>query len=760
MASDPLSDFIDEHLGKNVKGETAVDALASITDAVSKMEFSTEEATKTAKNFESSLALLKQQVEKNIKATKRELSNDRITSKQATAMIKRQLSAVDDLNKVIKNETDNREVGVKQLGQFNTKMEAVNSELVKEKKILKSRAKGEKRYMLELRQMVKHSTRAHMKQAASSLGRAAERLGTGVVGAAGLGKLSSKLAEKGSTLGGKAGKRTMMAGGALGIAGIATALFAKAAGAQKKGLNAAAPRMFNYGQEGKGRTIESTIQVTQKALTDTRHAARALGQDADTASAAITRIAKETGARFGKLGKSAHGILQLSQIGLGGVDEIAGDLIERMNTVGMSGSQAALEVKRIALQARHLNKITKGNGIQMEDLYKATKQVASATGALVTDNEDIAETMAVMVAQGSKLEKSYNRRARAAQGLTTALSANYDMGFATLEVQDELSAAANSDNKTLAKEARIIQQDLASGRIHAMQAAKDLKAIGGTTDKGVADERLRKSALDLVNGNRSMAEARLGELDFDQAQLLGELGRRLKSGEDLNTARAGLAAKGRDTGSLNALSRKVGSRQRGAKEVAAATLDELMLSLSGVFTSALKSIAITLEQINKGVQWVTRSDFFGKSEADIKKDKKEAEQDNRKGTIAMMIASSRGETQSWTESDSSMIKDLAGDKNLQQKFAMEFKRGFSKADTAAIATVIGAKKAAALDASVTGYAQEFKTNSTSRMQADGSIVVKVTGEAIQTGAAQQAGRQRNVQAAARRSNSKQGSAGQ
>ena len=731
-------------LGKEV--ERNIEATKKERETQKKLGKAGFDATEKAGSLlNAQLEALKEQVESNVKATKKALSTEQISSAMATKLIRRQLSAVNDLNDAIKSESENRELGAKELGNFSDRVKAVGKELGEEKDLLKARNRGEKKYLLELKMRAKDAIRSKTKAAAGVADRLRDQLGTNYAGSGIVGAAQQKLGSKG-------GRKAVA--GAAGL-GLLAAGFAKIVDIQRKNLAAQAPRIFNYGLEAGD--IDSTLARTAKLMTSIRTDARDIGQDADMAAASAARIIAETGEELRDTAKASKLLSKNVQFGLGSIDEIGSLAIERMNSLGISSMEAGQEMQDIALQAKALQRVLgSGKAIQMDDFFKSIQTVSGAVGSLVTNQKDLAKTMGLLISRGSKLELSYNRRRKAAEGLTTALAANYDQGFATLEINEDLATAARSKNKTLRRDVGRITENLQSGLITEVQAARQFKEVGGTTDAGVVSAKLERTLDDFLV-NSSLAEARLGtELSADMVELIKDLATLRATGLSTAQATDKLRATGRDVSGLDTLSKEIGKRSKTGKSLIDATLDEVSASIAGVFQSNLSLIAGFLENISVSVKFI--SDLFGggKTAKEVKEEKAaevakaekraavRAEVESKNSSISSLvdqIAKVRGDDVGLFESKRDVVEGFAKDKGMQSKFREQMKGGFSSANVKALEAILGKEKAAAVIKNVgTGSANLANAQVTSKLTAAGDLSVHATVK----GAQAQADQMRNV----------------
>lgn len=712
-------------------------------------------------------------IKSNVEQTKEQLKQEKISGKVATAALKRQIKLINELNKSIGDETDQRLIGIEELAKFDVEIGEVNKQLLEESKLLakgnaalseklkleEAAAEAEKAAIEAAEKRAKMEERATevYESAGSKLAGLGDALDQTTVDARGVGAAlvaSSAQWRKAAALrmglrtgegGGltRKGKAGVFAGGLIaGAIGTAMAIANK----QRKALVVAATREFQYGAVA---TINEGRRQAEVGLNRVRQAARQFGQDTEEAEAAFGKLAAETGASWDDSAKAVSRLAALSLSGLGGVSELGDQVIEMSNSLGISTSKAATIMEDVALTAKAMNREMGGPGavMQMDDFFKTTMRLAEGLDSLSVSHKGLARAMTVSAKVGKDLGLSYTRRIKAAEGLTRALTTNYDEGFATLHVQEDLAAAMRSAK--FGQEAANIQDMLSRGVIHAGQAARMLKEVGATTDEGVVNERMRRSALAIVQGNAAIAESMLGELSVDQVRILEDIGRKMESG-DMTLERAMSTISDADRTALRTMQKEVGRQQAlTAGNLMSATLDDLMTSLSGTFETTLNLIVDALTSIRDSIEWwkaqwpaIARAigapfkafdkvgKFFGLSKTE--KEKRIAEEaDLGRSRLSLRVAELAGKgttLEELREDPKKAIEMLAKDKNLQRKFR-ERGRIDSTIETA-ITETLGATEGAKLlsklrpAAAAAAAAPGGPTTVTATHKPNGDMVVK------------------------------------
>jgi hypothetical protein len=676
---------------KGLGGGSNVDAIDQLAESLEDLDFKKVAQGNSAlvdvqKSLREQLLHLKLQAEKNIEQNKKLLKREKISGKEAKILADQQAKAIKNLNDLMEEEAKNRHIGVKELSKFVKETLVVNKQLRQTSKLQREEMVGIKRSMkIRTRQVAlwaKSSDR--IKGATESLDTFADKLGGDFLGSGIVRHVRGGIAARGEARGGL-GKFGMGAMGGMAVVGVMGALLGKLMGVRREGLEVLSPKAFNYGLQGFD-SLNSAIQGTTVAVKDFRNEARQLGMEGETATQIFTEVGKQTGETDANLVAAGKTLFRTIQAGIIPAGEASSILTERINTVGISAKEAALEIETIGLIARTTGKV------QMEDLYKSVQNVANASDALVTNQKDLAKAMASLVKQGDKLGMSYNRRQKAAEGLTKALSASYNTGFATLEVENDLAIAMKSRDKNISAQAATISRMRSAGTITDQRAAEMLKDIGATTEVESIRERMRRSALDITGpGGMEMAVARLGDLSFDQVQMLEEVGNKLRQGitiEEIMSKDGMIDPKTRKT--FEDLSKGIGKEAFKGKSLMDSTLDDLMSNLSVLLGPILKTLPELLSDISVSMKWLAK--HFGFNEKDMKRkeeeEKKKQEQKHLTETVNLMIKRATGKEGSnylmGMLGGDSAIEEMIDSPSMQKKFLAQFKRGFSADEQAAI----------------------------------------------------------------------------
>jgi hypothetical protein len=151
----------------------------------------------------------------------------------------------------------------------------------------------------------------------------------------------------------------------------------------------------------------------------------------------------------------------------------------------------------------------------------------------------LAKTFTKNAKVAKDLGLSYNRMVNASLGLVQK-STNFDEGFSIQRLDRELALATedasrrsaldpnDKDASNMARELRMLQEQVAAGTIDRETATRFFSEIGGTKTQAVLTDRIDEVAKQIANGgigSVKQAEARLGtNLSFDEYQLLKKYG--------------------------------------------------------------------------------------------------------------------------------------------------------------------------------------------------------------------------------------------
>jgi len=729
------------------EGAAALDQIAESLDNLDfkKVAEGNENLVQVQRALADELKALKDQAAENIAVSQKLLKHEKIRGKTAQQISHRQAKAMAELNKLMELEGKNRAIGVRELQKFVKATMEVNKELQAERRLLRENQMGAARWAANQKRMLTTWAKAteRIDEAAEGFDKITDKLGADYLGAGLMGGVQGMVQRRFGE-GGRGGKGAVA--GMAAFAGMA-ALLGKLMGVRRETADVLSPKAFNYGYQG-FTTLSGAIQATTKDVAEFTAQARQLGVEGDAARQIFTEVGKETGETNKNLLKAAKPTFRAIQAGIINTGEAASILTERINTVGMSAYDASREIELMGLVAKSTGKV------QMEDLYKSVQNVAQASGALVTSQLGLAKSMAAVIKQGDKLGLSYNRRLKAAEGLNQALTSGYNQGFATIEIEEDLAMAMNARSRItkgtskgerdrlelLSKQAEQIAQMRESGMITDVRAAEMLTQIGARTEEGAIQERMRRAAIDLQGpGGFEMAVARLGDLTFDQAAILQEVGKQLGEGKTMaEIMKAGITKEAADE--YMRMQEEFGALKYTGKGLMETTLDDLMSNLSSLLSPILDALPGVLKDITWTIKWLQKK--FGVSKEDIKRQEAEKAAEakrealsNTQDTLNLMLTEATGRKMSWAEEKlrgkEAPLRDLIESGSMQEKFRKKFQRGFREPEKEAILAAVGD------DAALRAKAQEmFKAMETGqfkkvqvtpgRMRPDGSQGVEVT----------------------------------
>jgi len=726
-----------------------------------------DDLIESAGDLAPALKSLQKVTEANIKITRGDLDKKRISSKQATAALDSQVKMLLRLEKVIGETSDSMMLGAEEIAQFGVEVSHAkgfvqehNKALYKGSSALEERIKiDEQQIVVEKKQQEAVERRTEAEKDATeryndtreALGNLGETLGQTTVDAKAMGhslaaQFKGTMGRASQRLGfrdregnlSRRGKAGLLAGGVI-AAVVGTVM--KIAEKQRKALVLVAAREFQYGSVA---TIDAGRKKAEVALERVRKTARSFGQDMEEAEATLGKVAAQTGASYDDAGDAIERISGLALAGFGSVAELGERVITIANDMGVSTDEASRIMEDVAITAKSMNLALGGEGAvtQMDDFFAATMRVAESVDGLTVSHRGLAKSMAVSLKAGKNLDLSYNRRIKAAEGLTRALASNYDQGFATLNINEDLDAAMKSteEGSFFAKEAADIKDLLDRGVIHQGQAAQMLKESGAGSTAEVSSARMERSALALVNGNASLATAMLGELSKDQIMLLEEIGNQLKSGKTLDTMELSDVARSDFQAMKNEVARQTSST---ASNLMGESMDSLMTSLSGTFATTLNLIVDALTSIRDAVEWwkgVFKNSRWFKGDDKSVNEKIAAEKRARDVLIGGQQLNHRvaglagkGTTlDSLNNSPGKAIDMLASDKTLQDKFRANG-RGLDPKMITAINDRFGKDKKAEAAALISSL-QPSGVGTLGRMKPDGSqdLNVKMKNSADRT----------------------------
>jgi len=662
-------------------------ALKASTDAL-------DEALGSFDALSGPLDALRKQVDLNIQSMVKQAKKGKISGKAATAQVKGQLKLLSELNATIEDEIENRVVGAKEIASMGDKVKAASEEVERYTeanaagaKVLEERVgveealiTAEKEHLTQLEKNKERDEKrlAQVEKVNERLEQFGDTLASGSVDVDSMRKSMTastldmlKTRAKEGRRGGKAG---LVAGGA--IAASAAVLFAGVE-RERKALEISAQRIFQYGVGTGGRpptpeSLEKEGVIVQNSLNRVRDAARAYGQEVEQMMTLHGELAGQTGQTWGQSADAITMVAGLASMGMGDVGDLTKRVTEMVNSLNISAPEAAERLQDVALEAVALNNelgAKLGATVQMDDFFSATARLADGIDGLAVSHKGLAKSMSFALKLGDKLIPAYNRRIKAAESLTRAMTQSYDEGFATMHVQGELAALLES--KEYGKDAADIQRMLSQNMIHAGQAAKMLKDLGATSDISVISLRMGRAADALVEGNAAIVEAEVGDIGLDELKLLEAYGKARKEGKTMQDFLVTASKEDRET--MLGMQKTIADRRKvSAKNLMDATIDDLMTSLAPVFQKALTEIVDLLKNLNMAINDI--KDLFpgGKKEEKERERKLKAAQTIATGreTLTGRISALTGVEVTKT-ADAAML--LMSNKNLQAQYAKAFK---------------------------------------------------------------------------------------
>ncbi len=601
-------------------GGKSTEAAGSAVDALEDVGKAAEGLGKVfTKSVGAPLRALEAQLKQNIKDIDKARRRGAISAREATAQTKSMNDALERVNKTAEEVAKGNVTGAKAAKALNKEITRSNKLLKEENKLTRARLKGETALFQSMKQRGKRAVEAarfELKPGRLATGESKVVKGAGAAGQ----KFADVL--PGSQGLGPSG----FGGGAMGalgatpwgaVLGAILKVGSAVANKNREAAIAVTQRFLNYGIKSQTGLAGQVDQV-KDAFVKAGEATLKFNGDLEATQSVMTQIWTQTGAEVKDVGNSIALLEEMRFIGLGSIDELADNAIKRMNQTGMSFHDAAMEMKALALQAQALSFEGGENVVQMDDFYKGVQELSEGIESMNVNQIALGKSFSTNLKIGKKLGLTYERNIAAAKGLTRALTDNYDEGFATLEVNEDLAAAMQSKTATgeltqVAKDAAKIAEDLDRGFITQDRAAEMLKEIGGTTDERVIQERIRRAA---ESGTvLPMLEARLGKLTFDQLQVFKDIQARVSAGEDLSKILPTLSAKDRET--YKSAVDKAAEKQLDPAKAANLLLDKILVTLSEVLPDMLSALTTTLKGIGTAVEWIGKK--LGWDEAGRKK---------------------------------------------------------------------------------------------------------------------------------------------
>jgi len=642
-------------------------ASGSAAEGLEEVGKAAEEMSKVFPSVGAGLDDLQQQLKKNIKVLDEARRRGVISEKEATASLQSMNDALERVNKTAEEVAKGNVTGAKAARALNKETQKSLKALKEENKLNKAALFNRKSLALSAKTAARRATEAARFELKGS------RLLSGeskvVKGAGNVGQKAAEALPGSSGLGPSGfGGGAMGALGAAGPWGAVLGAMLKVGSAvankNREAAIAVTQRFLNYSVESQ-EGLEGQVDQVKNAFVQAGDATAKFNGDLEATQSAMARIWTSTGAEVKNVGDNIGLLEEMRFLGLGSIDELADNAIKRMNQAGMSFGEAAMEMKALTLQVQALNFEGGENVVQMDDFYKGVQELSEGIESMNVDQIALGKSFATNLKIGKKLGLTYERNIAAAKGLTRALTDNYDEGFATLEVQDDLAAAMQSKNAKgeltqVAKDAAKIADDLNRGFITQDRAAEMLKEIGGTTDERVIQERIRRAA---ESGTvLPMLEARLGKLSFDQLQVFKDIQQRVSAGEDLAEILPSLSAK--DRAAYDSAVNKAAEKQLDPAKTANLLLDKILVTLSEVLPDMLSGLNETLKGITKLITWAMKKlklDPEG-MEKKSEEEKKEEHAEKVSETKQMMlnrIKSGLGSEASGL-SDTELFQKLAG----------------------------------------------------------------------------------------------------
>lgn len=658
---------LSDMLGGDGEGSKSAAAAGSASAAMADVS---SEAEKLAKLFSGevggALQNLKDQLEANVKQIDAMRKAGKLSGKEAAAMLDRQNAEMERLNKTIAAETKGKVTDIKQAKILRKLSLQAMKQAKEEQRILRARRNDESTALLELTAQLKDTAKAAKEAAKAAAaaapgkalhgaGRAGQRAADALPGSGGVGP---------GNFGGGAMNAVSAAGPWGAILGAMLKVGSAVANKNREAAIAVTQRFINYGGN-----LDNQVGQVKNAFVKAGEATLKFNGDLEATQSAMARIWTQTGEVPSAVGENIKILEEMRFIGIGSIDELADNTIKRMNQTGMSFKDAALEMKGITLQAQALRKDMGENVIQMDDFYKGVQELSEGIESMNVNQVSLGKSFATNLKIGKKLGLSYERNIAAAKGLTRALTDNYDEGFATLEVNEDLAAAMQSKNAKgeltqVAKDAKVIADDLQRGFITQDRAAEMLKEIGGTTDEKVIQARIMRAAESGVV--LPMLEARLGKLSFDQQQVFKDIQGRINAGEDIAKILPTLSAK--DRASYEGAVKQATEKQIDPAKAANLLLDKILVSLSEVLPDMLQTAITVLQGMDKALKYVGKA--LGWDEEGMKKEQdaemQGLEEEGAKDVLLNKIKTNLGMEASRMD-DEELMERFAADKGLRAK---------------------------------------------------------------------------------------------
>lgn len=226
--------------------------------------------------------------------------------------------------------------------------------------------------------------------------------------------------------------------------------------------------------------------------------------DADVIASSLVKAATKTGDSFESVTKNVgRPLAELEFQGVGTMDELTERYIKARQTYGQTQGEAIAEMKQLSRDAREVGALTGGKFVvQMDDFYKAVDDVRTGIDALTVSQKGLSKFMKIGVAVGKQLGLTYDQTLSSMKKLTLGMTQNYDVGFATVEQEQDREYALSAAGQKMIKEEY--------GEELGAQKIADLKNIQEGVQKGtILPDRAAKEQADVLAGSTVLNQARL-----------------------------------------------------------------------------------------------------------------------------------------------------------------------------------------------------------------------------------------------------------
>ena len=300
---------------------------------------------------------------------------------------------------------------------------------------------------------------------------------------------------------------------AIAAAGVSVAMYTR----NLENAAFARKRFLNYGK-GEDRPGARKQQTQEEATADYKgemakvstlrveasKLAYEFNADADVIASSLVRAATKTGDSFESVTNNVgRALAELEFQGVGTMDELTERYIKARQTYGQTQGEAIAEMKQLSRDAREVGALTSGKFVvQMDDFYKAVDDVRTGIDALTVSQKGLSKFMKIGVAVGKQLGLTYDQTLSSMKKLTLGMTQNYDVGFATVEQEQDLEYALSKEGQ-----AQIIKDYGTEG---GAQKIADLKNIQEGVQKGtILTDRAAKEQAEVLSGSSVMIQGRL-----------------------------------------------------------------------------------------------------------------------------------------------------------------------------------------------------------------------------------------------------------